>query len=323
MNLNANRIGLLLAATASALATGAAAQEGPFPNKPLRVVVPYTAGGNADVATRTVMKELSARLGQPIVIDNKPGGNSMLGTDLVAKAPADGYTLGVVVGAYSINPALYKKMPYSQADFTPVTIFGHTHLVLVTGNPAIKTFPDFVRDGAANDLTYATTGVGSNSHLLSTRLAKATGMKSATNVPYKGAPDMVADLTANRVSFTFDTLAGMGPQIQANRLNALAVTSTKRSALLPNIPTIVELGYPDLVSYSWLALLAPAKTPAAIVAKLQAEVAAALNSAEVKTRFASMATDPVGSTPAEAAAFIAAETKVNGDVIRQLGITLD
>ncbi|RYF65807.1 MAG: tripartite tricarboxylate transporter substrate binding protein, partial [Comamonadaceae bacterium] len=259
----------LLAALATVLGgCHVQAQDAAYPARPVRVVVPYTAGGNADVIARNIMRELSTRLGQPFTIDNKPGANSILGTDLVAKSAPDGYTLGVVVGAFANNPALYRKLPFAQADFVPVSIMAHTSLVLATGLPNIRTFADLVREGGAGAVSYASSGVGSNSHLFSVRLARAEAMKNATHIPYKGSAEAIGDLSAGRVTFMLDTVAALGPQIQQGRLTALAVTSAVRSPLLPNVPTIVELGHPGLVSYSWLALVAPVQTPAAVVSRL-------------------------------------------------------
>jgi tripartite-type tricarboxylate transporter receptor subunit TctC len=308
--------GLLGAATASA--------QDAYPSRPIRVVVPYPAGGNTDIIARDVMKALSARLGQPIVIDNKPGANSILGTDLVAKAAPDGYTLLVAIGAYANNQSLYRNLPYRSADLAPVSQLTRTSLVLVTARSGIRTLDDLVRAGrdAGAPQSFASSGVGSAAHLLGERFARATAMK-AMHVPYKGTSDATTDLVSGRVDFMFDAISAMGPHIRQGRLAALAVTGHERSPLLPEVPSLKELGHPELATYAWAGVLAPARTPPAIVERLAAEIAAVMKGDELRARLAAISTEPVGGTPAELARFIATEAKVNGDVIRQLDITLD
>ncbi|WP_051953496.1 Bug family tripartite tricarboxylate transporter substrate binding protein [Xenophilus azovorans] len=313
-------IGLALACSAAA----AFAQQG-YPSRPIRVVVPYPPGGNTDIIARDVMKELSARLGQPVVIDNKPGANSILGTDIVAKASADGYTLGVVIGAYANNGALYRNLPYRAGDLVPVSQLTRTSLVLVTARPGTASLADLVH--AAGDpaapLSFASSGVGSAAHLLGERTARATGMKAVLHVPYKGTADAAADLVSGRVGFMFDAISAMGPQIQAGKLKALAVTGQDRSPLLPDVPSMKELGHPELVAYAWAGVLAPAHTPPAIVERLAGELSAVLKDPALRAKLAAISTEAVGSTPAGFARFLAEEQKVNVDLIRTLGISLD
>lgn len=299
------------------------AQTDDYPSRAIRVVVPYTAGGNTDVITRGIMKELSRRLGQPIVVENKPGANSILGTDLVAKAPADGYTLLVAIGAYANNSALYKKLPYAMSDLVPVSLLTRTSLVLATGVPGISSLADLTKHAASTGVTYASSGVGSTAHLLGERFAQTVSLKGALHIPYKGSVDGVTDLVGGRVTYMFDAVSALGPQIKDGRLRALAVTGENRSPALPAVPSIKELGYPSLVSYAWSALLGPAKMPAPAMAKLSAELAHVLSDPELKARLALISTETVGGTPSDAAAFIASETKINGDVIRALNVSLD
>ncbi|QJW83286.1 tripartite tricarboxylate transporter substrate binding protein [Ramlibacter terrae] len=312
------------AALAAGLALPAFAQGG-YPDRAIRVLVPYPPGGNTDVIARDVMRRLSARLGQPVVVDNKPGANSILGTDLVAKAAPDGYTLLVVIGAYANNQSLYKKLPYTSKDLAPVSLLTRTSLVLITSRPDIKTVEDLVREGnkPGAQLQFASSGIGSAAHILGERFVRAAGIKSSLHVPYKGSTDAINDLVSGRIAFMFDAVSAMGPNIRAGKLTALAVTGKDRSPLLPEVPSLREAGYPALVSHAFAALLAPAQTPAPIVERLSREVAAVLADPELKTRLAAISTDPVGSTPAELASFPADEVKVNGEVIRQLGVTLD
>ncbi len=313
--------GAALAALALAAAPGAAAQ---YPERPVRVVVPYPAGGNTDVIARAVMKEVSSRLGQPFVIDNKPGGNSIIGTEAVAKAAPDGHTLLVVIGAYANNQWLYKNLPYAPADLAPVAQISRTSLVLVA-TPQVKaeSLAELVRDArAGTPMTYASSGAGSAAHLLGERFARAASFK-ATHVPYKGTADAMNDLIGGRVSFMFDAISAMGPHIRQGKLRALAVTGSARSPLLPEVPTIAELGYPQLVSYAWAGVLAPAQTPEPIRQKLAAEIAAVLRMPALRERLAAISTEPVGSTPAEFGAFLAAESKTAAEVIQGAGIRLD
>ena len=304
--------------------TAAQAQDN-YPSRPIRVVVPYPAGGNTDIIARDVMKELSARLGQPVVIDNKPGANSILGTELVAKAAPDGYTLLVVIGAYANNESLYRNQPYKASDLVPVSQLTRTSLVLVSARPGIRTLDDLVRSGrdAAAPQSFASSGVGSAANLLGERLARATGMKGAMHVPYKGTADATADLVSGRVGFMFDAISAMGAQIRQGKLAALAVTGQARSPQLPGVPSMGELGHPELVSYAWAGVMAPARTPAPVVQRLSAELAQVLQGAQLRDKLQSISTEAVGSTPADFSRFIAQESRINGELIRQLDLTLD
>ena len=317
-------ISLALGLAGMLTATAAGAQEA-YPNRPIRVVVPYPAGGNTDIIAREVMKEVSLRLGQPVVIDNKPGANSIVGTEFVAKAAPDGYTLLVVIGAYANNESLYRNLPYKSTDFAPISQLTRTSLVLVTGRPGLRTLADLVRSGGdpGAPQSFASSGVASAAGLLGERFARTTGMKSTVQVPYKGSSDATTDLVSGRVGFMFDAISAMGPHIRAGKLTALAVTGHERSPLLPEVPSVKELGLPELVTHAWAGVLAPARTPPAVVQRLAAEIATVMNGAELRTRLAAISTEPVGSTPADFARFLAQEAKLNGDLIRQLNITLD
>jgi len=322
-------LGLRALRTAAAallgLAASLAAAQDAWPSRAIRVVVPYPAGGNTDIIARDVMKELSARLGQPVVIDNKPGANSILGTDLVAKAAPDGYTLLVAIGAFANNEALYKSLPYKPGDLQPVSQLTRTSLVLVSARPGIRSLDDLVKSGrdAAAPQSFASSGVGSAAHLLGERFARAQNMKGALHVPYKGTADAVSDLLSGRVGFMFDAVSAMGPQIRQGKLAALAVTGQDRSPQLPDVPSMKELGLPNMVSYAWAGVLVPGRTPAPIVQRLSTELAAVMRNPELRAKLAGISTEAVGSTPAEFASFLAQETRVNGDLIRQLNVTLD
>lgn len=295
-----------------------------YPNRPIRVVVPYPAGGNTDVVAREIMTALSARLGQPIVVDNKVGANGIIGTDFVAKAPADGYTLLSTIGAFTINPSIYKNLPYTVDQFAPVGLMGRVHLVLAaSGAVPVRTMADLVRYGRSGaPVSYDSSGVGSALHLINARLARATGMK-ALHVPYRGISHSISDIVSGRITFTLNTVTSLGPFIRDGRLTPLAVLSKSRSPQLPNVPTIIEAGYPELESYAWQGMFAPAKTPPAVVGRLSEQLMAALNDASLRERLAAMGTEAVGSTPAAFAAFLADDMAKAAAVVRQEGITAE
>lgn len=313
--------GLALVASTSALADATAA----YPERPVRVVVPYPAGGNTDIIAREVAKRMSVKLGQAFVIDNKPGANSIIGTEAVAKAAPDGYTLLVAIGAYANNFELYKKLPYSRSDLAPISQLTRTSLVVVTGRPGITTTKQLVASGNDKNapLTFASSGVGSAAHLLGERFAKSAGMSSSQHVAYKGSADTVSDLLTGRVGYMFDAISAMGSHIKSGKLTALAVTGENRSPLLPDVPSIREAGYPDMVAYAWAGMLAPAKTPKAIVDKLSSAASEVLKDPELVSKLAAISTDPVGSTPADFDKFLKSESEVNGKVIKALNISLD
>ncbi|MGX5651845.1 Bug family tripartite tricarboxylate transporter substrate binding protein [Hydrogenophaga borbori] len=320
------RFRCLLLAAAALACTGAAAQaDAGYPNRPLRVVVPYPPGGNTDDMTREVMKELSARLGQTIVVDNKPGANSIIGTESVAKSAPDGYTLGVVIGAYAINQSLYKKLPYTPQSLVPVSLMTRTALVLVAAPQMPGAFKGFVALGQKGQppLSYATSGKGGANHILGERFAVATGLRGAFDVAYKGSNEARGDLLTGRVQFSFDAIPTMEPHIAKGAVHALAVTSHQRSPQLPAVPTIGELGHPELVTYAWAGLLAPAGTPPAIVDKLSREIAQVMKNPEFQQRLARKGSEGIGGTPAEFSAFLREEVDTAGQIVRRLGLSAD
>lgn len=292
---------------------------------PIRLVVPYPAGGNTDIIAREVAKRMSTKLGQPIIVDNKPGANSIIGTEAVVKAAPDGHTLLVAIGAYANNFALYKKLPFAASDLTPITQLTKTSLVLVTAKPGVGSLKQLTATGSnpSAPLSFASSGVGSAAHLLGERFARSAGLTSTQHVPYKGTADAVSDLLSGRVGFMFDAISAMGPHIKGGKLTPLAVTGEARSPQLPSVPSMREAGYPDMVGYAWAGLLAPAKTPQTIVDRIAQVAAEVLKDPELVKKLASISTEPVGSTPAEFAKFIRAESDSNGKLIRSLQISLD
>ena len=296
-----------------------------YPERPVRIVVPYPAGGNTDIIAREVTRRMASKLGQPFVIDNKPGANSIIGTEAVAKAAPDGYTLLIAIGAYANNFALYKNLPYRRSDLAPITQLTRTSLVLVTAKPDVATTKQLIAlgSGQSGPVTFASSGVGSAAHLLGERFARSARMNSTQHVPYKGSAEAVSDLLAGRVGFMFDAVSAMGTHIKSGKLTAVAVTGESRSPLLPGVPSMREAGYPDMVAYAWAGLLAPAKSPKPILDKLASVAAEVLKDPELVEKLAAISTDAVGSKPAEFERFIRNESDVNGAVIKSLNIALD
>ena len=320
------RAAAMLAVSAVLGWTASAQAQADYPSRPIRLVVPYPPGGNTDIIAREIARGLSARLGQPVNVENRAGANGVIGTDVVAKSAPDGYTFGVVIGAYAINQALNVKLPYRPSDLIPVSHMTRTSLVLVTGSGLpVKTLSELVDLGrkASPPLTYGSSGVGSAAHLLGARLIQTTRLSDPVHVVYKGSSEAVGDLVGGRLGFMFDAVSAMGPQIKAGRMNAVAVTGKDRSPMLPDVPSMAELGYPGLVSYAWSGLLAPAGTPAAIVDRIAAEVATVLADKEIRQKLATISTEPIGSSPREFATFLQEEIRVNAEVVRQLGIKVE
>ena len=310
-------VGALGAGTAPAWA------QADYPSRPIRFVVPYTPGGNTDIIAREIAKGLASRLGQPVNVENRAGANGVIGTDAVAKSAPDGYTFGVVIGAYAINQAMNVKLPYKPSDLIPVSHMTRTSLVLVTGSALpVKSLSDLIELGrkANPPLSYGSSGVGSAAHLLGGRFIQTAKLADPVHVTYKGSSEAVNDLVGGRLGFMFDAVSAMGPQIKAGRMNAVAVTGKDRSPMLPEVPSMAELGYPGLVSYAWSGLLAPAGTPRSVVDKIAANIAAVLADNDIRQKLAAISTEPIGSSPAEFAAFLQEEIRVNAEVVRQLGI---
>ena len=314
-------------AAAALVALGASvAQAQDYPSRPVRVVVPFSPGGAVDGPMRVIAQELSKRLGQQVIVDNKPGAGATIGTDVVAKAPADGYTLLLASQTNAISATLYPKLPYDPIeDFTPISLIGREPGVLVV-HPSlpVKTFQEFVayvkeRPGRVD---YASSGNGSGQHLFVALLASMTGMKM-NHVPYRGSGQATADLLGGQVQLSIPGTAGMVGHIKAGKLRALAVTGAKRSPQLPDVPTVMESGVPGYEAYVWMGLLAPKGTPAPIVDKLFRELTQALATSEVKTYMASAGIEIVGSTPAEFATFFRAEKELWARVIRETGAKID
>ncbi len=328
-----NRRHLLAAAALPAFPFAARAQAG-WPNKPVRIVVPFAAGGTTDILARAVAPELQRAFGQPFIVDNKPGAGGNSGAAEVAKAPPDGYTLLMgTVGTHAINPALYPKMPYDHVkDFAPVTLVAGVPNVVVM-NPAsaqkynVNTVVDLIRAAKANPgkLNVASSGNGTSIHL-SAELFKSMTGTFMLHLPYRGSGPALIDLMAGSVDLMFDNLPSSLPHIKSGKLKALAVTSGQRSVVLPDVPTVSEAGGALLKNFeasSWFGLLAPAGTPADIVQRVQQETAKALAGSVVKERMQSQGAIPSGMSPADFVKFIDAETKKWAQVVKASGAKVD
>ena len=319
----------LFLAALSALATftftsSALAQS--WPNKPVRVVVAFTAGGTTDLLARSVGQQLADKFKQPFIIDNKPGAGGNLGTEVVVRAPADGYTLIVnSVGPIAVNPTLYPKLAYNPlTDLVPIVQIADVPNVLVV-HPSVpaKTLDEFIVYAKANPgkLNCSSTGIGTSSHLSCFILAKRAGFE-AVHVPYKGA-DALRDLLAGRVQFMFATIPSVKAQIDAGSLRAIAVSSLKRSRSLPNVPTVSERGYPGFEAGSWFGFFAPKGTPPEVVAALNKAVNEIVGVPAMDAQLVKEGADPAGGTPQAFAAFVQREYEKWRVVVRESGATAE
>jgi tripartite-type tricarboxylate transporter receptor subunit TctC len=312
------------AAVLVALADGALAQT-KYPARPIRVVVPYTPGGITDVTTRIVTQELVKSFNQNVIVDNRPGANSIVGVELVAKSAPDGYTLVSVIAAHAANQTLYPKLPYDGIkSFAPVTLLATAPLILcVTNSLPVKTVKDLVDLAKAKpgQLTFASSGVGAAAHLTTELFMLTTGTKMI-HVPYKGTAPALLDLTGGQVTLMMDTPSSMLPHSRAGKIKALAMASEKRVAVAPELPTFIESGVP-VVGGTWVGILAPAGTPADVVNILSREMQQILKRQDIKDRFLTLGIDPVGNTPKEFTQFLHDEVAKWGKVIRAANVKID
>lgn len=293
-----------------------------WPNKPIKVIVGYSAGGATDVLTRLVAVNMGTTLGQPFIVENRPGANSNVGAELVAHAPADGYTLYAFSIANTINMSLYPKLGYdSIKDFEPIGMIAKIPNILVV-NPSlpIKTVADYVRyaKDAKDGVTFASSGSGSSIHL-SGEMFKMQTKIQMLHIPYKGSAPAVTDLLGGQVDSMFDNAPSALPHIKTGKLRPIAVTSAQRSAFLPDVPTIAESGYPGFDVQSWFALAAPAGTPRPIVDQLNAALNKALMAPEVRQRLQDLAATPEPGTPEKMRDLISVEVKRWREVVKASG----
>jgi tripartite-type tricarboxylate transporter receptor subunit TctC len=298
-----------------------------YPSKPIRIIVPYSAGGGTDIVARAVAQKMSENWGQSVVVDNRVGASGMIGADAVAKAPADGYTLLMASPAeIAVNHHLYAKVPYDpERDFAPVTLVAVTPLVVAVypGLPA-KTIQELVAlaKSRPGTLGYATPGTGSTQHLSGEMLMSAAGIR-LVHIPYKGAGQSIPDVIGGQVPLGIYGLLTIHQQAKAGKLKVLAVTTPKRSSAEPDWPTLAESGFPGFDTSLWFGLLAPAATSKDIIGRLHLEVARILKLPDVVERIASQGGDVVGNTPAEFTAFIASESAKYAKIIKQANVKLD
>jgi len=299
-----------LAAAALLCAVSGATFAQSFPNKPLRLVIPYNPGGIVDYVGRVLATQLGKELGQPVVAENKPGAGGIVGTDVVAREKPDGYTLLVMDPAIVINPTLQASVPYDLfKQLEAVSVISSSPEVLVVSPLLnIKTFDEFVAYGKANPgkLNFASAGIGTTPHLAGEMFKQRTGI-DATHVPYKGIGASYTDMMANKVQFAFSSIAGALPFTSDNRVIPLATTGETRSSVYPDKPTVQEAGLKDFTVDLWLTVFAPAGLPADVRAKLNADLRKALTSPEIKAAFNKVGAEPRGTTPEEAATFIKAD----------------
>jgi tripartite-type tricarboxylate transporter receptor subunit TctC len=318
-----------LACAVTVLLAGPAAQAqgaAGYPAKPIHIVVTFTPGGAPDILARLIGERLASAWGQPVLIDNKPGAGGNSGADFVAKAPPDGLTIVVgTVGTHAINGALYAKMPYDMVkDFAPVTLLATTPNLLVINNdvPA-KNLAELIALGKREGkMTFASSGSGTSIHVSGELFKTMTGI-DMTHVPYKGRATAIPDLLGGRVTMMFDNMPSSLPLVREGKLRALGVTSAKRSAAAPEIPTIAEQGLPGFDAVSWFALLAPAGTPRPIVDKLQGEVKRILAAPDIARKLAEIGLEPVGSTADELAAYQRAEIAKWAKVVKDSGAKVE
>lgn len=318
----------IVQATGAALATAALpalAQSG-WPSRPIRIVVPYTAGGFTDQMARLLIVGLQKQLGQPVVIDNKPGANSIIGVEAVAKAAPDGHTFGVVIPAFTANTTLYPKLPYNpRKDLVGVSLMGVSPLVAaVAPNAPFKTVKELVAYAKANPgkVSFASSGTGSAAHLTS-ELLKSLTQTFMVHIPYRGAAPALTDLLGGQVSLFLDPPPNLIQPAKAGRITLIGVASEKRLPMLPDVPTFIEQGIPGMVGSTWASMIAPAGTPRDIVKRMSDAVNAIIQSEETKAKLEAMGTFGEGTTPEACDAFLAVETTKWGKVIRDAGVTLD
>ena len=315
----------LLSLTAAPVLAAETAQQ--FPSRPMKIIVPYSPGGTTDLLARLVGKYLSDNLKQPVIVENKPGVNGMLGADLVAKAPADGYTLGIASpGSHAANASLYAKVTYDTIkDFTPVTLAVSAPLLLVA-HPSlgVKNVKELIALAKAkpNSISYASGGSGSSQHLAMEQFIAAAGLQM-THVAYKGSAASYIDLIGGQVTLEFDVLPTSMPHTKSGKLLALAVASSARVPQLPNVPTVSESGLPGFESTSWYGFVAPANLPKDLLAKLNAEIVNALKSPSIAEALDKAGVVVVASTPEQFATHIKDEVAKAGKLIRAANIKAD
>jgi len=318
-----NLLGAAFFAAALTLGFTASAAAQSFPSKPVRIVVGLAPGGGTDIITRLVGQKLGAAINQQVIVDNRPGAGGNIAAELVARAAPDGYTLIVVTASHAVNPAIYKKMAYDPIkDFSPITqLTTQPYIFVVHPSAPIKSVKDWIalskqRKGG---LTYASSGAGLLGHL-AMELLKDLGKFESVHIPYKGASPALIDTISGQVDGFFPTIISGLPQVKSGKLRAIAVTTAKRSSLLPNVPTVAEQGFPGYEVSGWYGLLAPAGVPKNVIGFLNAETVKVLKLPEVKDRMAGDGAEPVGNTPEQFAAYLRSETSKWAAIVKRAGV---
>lgn len=313
--------GILLAWTAAAFA------QADYPNKPIRLIVQFTPGTSTDIIGRLVAQKLTEAWGQPVIVDNRPGAGAIIGTEAAAKSPPDGYTLVMAVSsAFGINPGLVPNLPYDVLrDFALVSNVVMTPQTLVVpGTSAVNSVKELVAQAKARPgaLNYGSLGSGSTSHL-TMELFRSTAGIQLTHVPYKGSPPAYTDLFSGNIQLMFDAVPAVLPHAKSGKLRALAVGSSARSPFMPEVPTVAESGYPGFEAVGWIGIAAPAKTPEAVLDKINAEIAKFLATADMKERLAGLGVTPAGDSRAHFTSFVRSEIAKWGKLIRDAGVKAD
>ncbi|MGH8618245.1 MAG: Bug family tripartite tricarboxylate transporter substrate binding protein [Burkholderiales bacterium] len=322
MTLSPTRLAVLTITTAAALVAMPQAAAQTWPAKPVRLVAPFTAGGPVDITARILAQKLTDAWGQQVVVDNRTGASGMIGAEMVAKSPPDGYTLLVNSSIHVIVPSLFSKMGYDPLrDFAPVTVVSSSPLLLVvTPTLPVKNIKEFVALAKARpgELSFASSGAGSSTHLTAELFKTVTGTKMV-HVPYKGQSQALTDVISGQVPFMFNSLPPVLEFVKGKRLRAIGITAAQRFSALPEVPTFAESGYKDLITGSWYAVWAPAKTPEALITRLNADIVKIVNLPDVRTRILELGGEPVGNTPAEFDAFQKAEAARWAKVVKESG----
>jgi len=309
---------------AAALPVAAAGAAEPFPTRPIRLIVPFPAGGGTDIVGRVLGQKLHESLGQPVVIDNRSGAGGTLGTALAAKSSPDGYALLLVPTSHVINPSIYSKLPYdTERDFSPITMVASA-AILMAVNPRVpaETMRGFIEAAKASPQAignYGSAGAGTVFHLTGELFKQLTGL-ALQHVPYRGGGPTVTALIGGEIPLAFETMLALQPHVRAGTLRALAITSPQRSAIMPEIPTTAEAGFPSMVADNSYALFAPTGTPAPILAQLHDATVAALRLPDVRDRLREQGAEVVGNSPTELAAYVAAEIPKWAALARQAGV---
>ena len=314
-----------LLAGAFLLAAGPIAAQS-YPSKPLRWVVPFPTSGATDILARTIAQKLSEALGQPVIIDNKPGAGGALGSDLVAKAAPDGYTLLMATtSTHSIGPAL-QKLPYdAQRDFAAISeVADATNVLIVSPQLGVNSVKELIAlaKSKPGQLNFSSSGTGAIPHLSGERFKSMTGT-DIQHIPYKGTALAIPDIINGQIAMMFDSIVSVMPHIRSGKVKALAISSQKRSALLPELPTMTEAGIPGYVSETYFGVFAPAGTPKEIVARLNAELVKIVHTADTKERLLKLGAEPVGSTPEQLAALVRTENAKWAKVIKDAGVKVE